>query len=153
MLKLNDQAPDFSLEDESGEEFSLGDHRGEMLLLVFYPGDDTPVCTRQMCDYRDGIEAFEGLGVRVVGISKDDAASHRAFKEKHGLPFTLLSDPQLEVAEKYDSKGMLGMKRSVFLVDEAGVIRYLHVESLPIFRRAREELLSVIEEIRSAQAE
>lgn len=145
MLNVNDRAPDFELPDESGDSFSLGAHRGEMLLLVFYPGDNTPVCTRQLCDYRDGIEAFEGLGVRVIGISRDDAASHRAFKEKHGLPFTLLSDPDLEVAEAYDSKGMLGMKRSLFLVDEEGVIRYRHVESLPIFRRAREEILEAIE--------
>lgn len=149
MLEIDDQAPAFTLEDESGRPFSLQDHRGEMLLLVFYPGDDTPVCTRQLCDYRDGIEAFEGLGVRVVGISRDGADSHRAFKEKHGLPFTLLSDPGLEVAARYASKGMLGMKRSVFLVDEAGKIRYRHVESLPVFRRAREEILREIEKVRS----
>lgn len=149
MLHLNDRAPDFQLKDENERTFSLDAHRGEMLLLVFYPGDDTPVCTRQMCDYRDGIEAFEGLGVRVVGISKDDAASHQAFKNKHDLPFTLLSDPGLEVAEAYDSKGMLGMKRSVFLVDEEGMIRYRHVESLPVFRRAREEILAAIEAIRA----
>jgi len=148
MLQLNDQAPDFELNDESGKTFSLSEHRGEVLLLVFYPGDNTPVCTRQLCDYRDGIEAFDGLGVRVVGISKDDAQSHQAFKNKHGLPFTLLSDPGLEVAAAYDSKGMLGMKRSLFLVDGEGVIRYLHVESLPVFRRAREEIISEIEKIR-----
>lgn len=149
MLELNDRAPGFSLDDENGKTFSLDNHRGEMVLLVFYPGDDTPVCTRQLCDYRDGIEAFEGLGVRVVGISQDGAESHRAFKEKHGLPFTLLSDPDLEVAEAYDSKGMLGMKRSVFLVDEDGLIRYRHVETLPVFRRARQEIIAAIEEVRS----
>lgn len=150
MLKVNDQAPDFSLEDENGDNFNLGEHRGEMLLLVFYPGDDTPVCTRQLCDYRDGIEAFNGLDVRVIGISRDSAESHRAFKEKHKLPFTLLSDPDLEVAELYDSKGMLGMKRSLFLVDGEGVIRYLHIETLPVFRRAREEVIAAIEESRAA---
>lgn len=152
MLDVNDQAPDFELKDESGQPFSLHAHRGEMLLLVFYPGDDTPVCTRQLCDYRDGIEAFEGLGVRVVGISKDDAASHRAFREKYDLPFTLLSDPDLEVADAYDSKGMLGMKRAVFLIDEKGVIRYRHVESLPIFRRARAEILEAIEALGAHEA-
>ncbi len=150
MLQVNDKAPEFSLEDETGGEFSLADHRGEMILLVFYPGDDTPVCTRQLCDYRDGIEAFAGLGVKVVGISRDDANSHQAFKKKHKLPFSLLSDPDLEVAALYDSKGMLGMKRSVFLVDEEGLIRYLHVESLPVFRRAREEILEAIEGVRAA---
>jgi peroxiredoxin Q/BCP len=93
------------------------------------------------------VEAFEGLGVDVVGISNDGAESHRRFREKYRLPFTLLSDPDLAVAGLYDSKGMLGMKRSVFLVDESGVIRYLHIESLPLFRRKRSELLEVIENL------
>lgn len=152
MLHVNDEAPDFVLNDEDGRPFSLRDHRGEMLLLAFYPGDDTPVCTRQLCDYRDGIEAFEGLGVRVIGISKDGAESHRAFKEKHKLPFTLLSDPDLGVAAAYDSRGMLGMKRSVFLIDEKGLIRYRHIEALPVFRRAREEIIAAIEQVRSESA-
>ena len=153
MLKIDHPAPDFELEDESGKTFSLREQRGEMVLLVFYPGDDTPVCTRQLCDYRDGIEAFRDLGVRVIGISRDDADSHRAFKAKHQLPFTLLSDPHLEVAEKYESKGMLGMKRSVFLIDEKGMIRYLHIETLPVFRRAKEEILEAIERVQGTQAE
>ena len=68
MLQVNDPAPDFSLQDDRGQTFTLSGHRGRRVLLVFYPGDDTPVCTRQLCDYRDGIEAFEGLGVEVVGI-------------------------------------------------------------------------------------
>ena len=143
MLKLNDPAPDFVLEDDQGEEFRLKDLRGSKVLLVFYPGDNTPVCTRQLCDYRDGIEAFEGLGVKVVGISNDSVESHR----KHKLPFTLLSDPDLKVAAMYDSKGMLGVKRSIFLLDEEGIIRYLHVEAVSLFRRKREELLKVIEGI------
>jgi len=144
MLKVNDKAPQFVLEDDQGKKFSLADQAGHKVLLVFYPGDDTPVCTKQLCDYRDGVEAFAGLGVEVVGISNDSAESHRRFREKFDLPFTLLTDPDLSVAERYDSKGILGMKRSVFLVDEAGVIRYLHVESVALFRRKREELLDVI---------
>ena len=91
------------------------------------------------------VEAFAGLGVTVIGISNDSVESHRKFKHKHSLPFTLLSDPDLAVAERYDSKGMLGMKRSVFLLDESGVIRYRHIETLALFRRHREELLEVIE--------
>ena len=147
MLKEGDKAPLFELADDAGGTFRLEDHLGRKVLLVFYPGDDTPVCTRQLCDYRDGIEAFEGLGVEVVGISNDSVDSHRAFKRKHGLPFTLLSDPDLAVAARYDSKGMLGMKRSVFLLDEAGVVRYRHVETVALFRRHREELLQVIERL------
>jgi len=144
MLQVNDKAPELNLKDEQGRAFSLAAHRGERVLLVFYPGDNTPVCTRQMCDYRDGIEAFAGLGVRVVGISNDDADSHRKFKAKYDLPFTLLTDSDLAVAERFDSKGLMGMKRSVFLIDEKGVIRYKHIESLAMFRRSRDELLREI---------
>jgi peroxiredoxin Q/BCP len=147
MLSVGDRAPRFVLENDRGEPFSLADQTGRRLLLVFYPGDDTPVCTRQLCDYRDGIEAFADLGVDVVGISNDGAESHRRFREKYALPFTLLTDPRLEVAASYDSKGVLGMKRSVFLVDEQGVIRYRHVESIALFRRKREELLEAIRKL------
>jgi peroxiredoxin len=147
MLRVNDTAPQFTLPDSEGGTFDLADQIGRKTLLVFYPGDNTPVCTRQLCDYRDGIEAFEGLGVDVVGISNDNAETHRKFSRKHELPFRLLTDAGLQVADLYDSKGMLGMKRSVFLVDEKGTIRYLHIESLPVFRRKREELLEVIESL------
>jgi thioredoxin-dependent peroxiredoxin len=144
MLQVNDKAPEFSLKDEQGKSFSLVSRRGERLLLVFYPGDNTPVCTRQLCDYRDGVEAFAGMGVQVVGISNDNADSHRKFKAKYKLPFILLTDADLKTAELYDSKGLMGMKRSVFLIDEEGVIRYKHIESLALFRRTRDELLKVI---------
>lgn len=147
MLQVNDKAPPFVLPDDQGGQFDLVGQAGKKVLLVFYPGDNTPVCTKQLCDYRDGVEAFAGLGVEVVGISNDSAESHRKFREKHALPFTLLTDRDLEVAALYDSKGMLGMKRSVFLVDEHGVIRYLHVESVSLFRRKREELLEAIRQL------
>jgi peroxiredoxin Q/BCP len=147
MLKVNDKAPQFVLSDDQGGQFSLAEEAGQKILLVFYPGDNTPVCTKQLCDYRDGVEAFAGLGVQVVGISDDSAESHRKFRQKYNLPFTLLTDPGLKVAALYDSKGMLGMKRSVFLVDEAGVIRYLHIESVALFRRKREELLDAIRKL------
>jgi peroxiredoxin Q/BCP len=144
MLKVNERAPDFVLQGDDGEDYRLSDHTGERVLLVFYPGDNTPVCTAQLCEYRDGIEEFAGLGVSVVGISSDGMESHQKFRAKHNLPFTLLSDPGLEVAKLYASKGGLGMKRSVFLVDEEGVVRYAHIEALAIFRRKSKELLQVI---------
>lgn len=147
MLRINDKAPDFTLVDDSGNWFSLSEQATQKVLLVFYPGDNTPVCTKQLCDYRDGLESFDNLGVKVVGISHDGAESHRKFREKYDLPFTLLTDPEYEVAALYDSKGMLGMKRSVFLVDQSQTIRYLHVESLSLFRRRREEVLAAIENI------
>jgi len=144
MIKVNDRAPDFSLQSDSGEDYQLSDHLGERVLLVFYPGDNTPVCTAQLCEYRDGIESFAGLGVSVVGISSDDLESHRDFRSKHDLPFALLSDPGLEVAKLYGCKGALGIKRAVFLVDEKGIVRYAHIESLSLFRRRAEQLLEVI---------
>jgi peroxiredoxin Q/BCP len=144
MTDLNDSAPDFTLEGDNGENYRLSEHLGERILLVFYPGDNTPVCTAQLCEYRDGIEAFADLGVSVVGISSDDLDSHRAFRSKHDLPFVLLSDPDLKVAKLYGSKGAMGMKRSVFLVDEKGVVRYAHIEALALFRRRAKELLDAI---------
>ncbi|MEE4638659.1 MAG: peroxiredoxin [Wenzhouxiangella sp.] len=146
-IQTGDQAPDFELLDQSGGLFRLSDHRGKRLLLVFYPGDDTPVCTAQLCDYRDGVEAFAGLDVEVVGISPDDPESHRAFRDKHDLPFTLLSDADLEVARKYDCKALIGMKRGVFLLDEDQRVRYRHVESVAVFRRRREELIEAIRQL------
>ncbi len=143
MTLQGNNAPDFTLDADDGSAFSLAAHRGKRLLLVFYPGDDTPVCTAQLCDYRDGIEAFAGLGVEVIGISGDDAESHKRFRAKHDLPFVLLSDPGGKVARKYGAWGLMGMKRAVFLLDAAGVVRYEKVEAVALFRRSREELIDV----------
>jgi peroxiredoxin Q/BCP len=147
MSLIGQPAPDFTLQADDGSSFTLSARRGRAQLLVFYPGDDTPVCTAQLCDYRDGIESFQGLGVDVVGISTDDADSHRAFRARHALPFTLLSDPGGKVAKRYGAWGLLGMKRAVFLVDAAGIVRYARVESVALFRRSREELLEACREI------
>jgi thioredoxin-dependent peroxiredoxin len=137
-------APDFSLPADDGSSYTLSAQRGRAQLLVFYPGDNTPVCTAQLCDYRDGIEAFADLNVDVVGISADDAASHQAFRAKHQLPFTLLTDAGLKVAKNYGAKALIGMKRAVVLVDAKGIVRYSHVEAVALFRRERDELLDVI---------
>jgi len=152
MPSINQAAPDFCLPSDRGEEFCLSRHAGQRLLLVFYPGDDTPVCTRQLCEYRDGIESFAQLGVTVVGISSDSLDSHRKFRAKYDLPFILLSDESLDVARAYDCKGPFGMKRAVFLVDENGLIRYAHIEALALFRRRAEELLEVIRGLEGGEA-
>lgn len=141
---IGQPAPAIRLQADDGSDFDLADLQGRKVLLVFYPGDETPVCTRQLCDYRDGAETFDDLGVEVVGISPDGVDSHTRFKARHGLPFKLLADPGLEVAGSYGARGMLGMKRAVFLVDEAGVLRWAHIESVSLFRRQRDELLEVI---------
>lgn len=140
-LKIGDPAPEFELPSDDGGIYRLGKHRGKRQLLVFYPGDNTPVCTAQLCDYRDGVEEFAGLDIEVIGISSDDAASHRRFRAKHKLPFALLTDADGAVARSYGAHGMMGTKRAVFLVDERGAIRYAKVESMALFRRTREELL------------
>lgn len=144
MIKLNDKAPDFELRGDDGKNFRLSTYLGQRLLLVFYPGDNTPVCTAQLCDYRDGIEEFSNLGVTVVGISSDDIDSHRKFRDKHGLPFILLSDVDYTVAKQYGCKGALGTKRAVFLLDEKGIVRHVHIEALSLFRRKADELLTII---------
>jgi len=144
MIKVNDTAPGFCLPGDSDEEYCLSDHAGQRVLLVFYPGDNTPVCTRQLCEYRDGIESFADLGVSVVGISSDDLESHRNFRRKHDLPFVLLSDLELIVAKLYGCNGRFGMKRAVFLIDEEGIVRYAHIEALSVFRRRADELLAAI---------
>ena len=146
-LHVNEKAPDFTLNDQDGNEFSLRRQAGRRLLLVFDPGDGTPVCTRQLCEYRDGFEEFSDLGVELVGISPDDARSHRTFRDRHELPFTLLSDSNLEVARRYGCKALVGMKRGVFLIDEDQVIRYAHVEPLALFRRGKDELVQVIRQL------
>ncbi|MEJ2534161.1 MAG: peroxiredoxin [Gammaproteobacteria bacterium] len=145
--QVGEVAPSFSLEADDGSRFESADLRGARALLVFYPGDNTPVCTRQLRDYRDGAADFAGLGVRIIGISKDGRASHAAFRSRHELPFTLLSDPDLAVAGRFGVRGALGMKRAVFLLDEEGVVRYAKVEALPVFRRRREELLQAIRKL------
>ena len=153
MISVNDQAPDFSLQSDSGDDYRLSEHAGQRVLLVFYPGDNTPVCTSQLCEYRDGIESFADLGVSVVGISSDDLESHRRFRSKHDLPFVLLSDPDLKVAKQYGCKGTFGMKRAVFLVDEQGVVRYAHIEALAVFRRRAKELLEAISALDASGAD
>lgn len=144
-------APDFTLDADDGSRWSLASASGRRLLLVFYPGDNTPVCTAQLCDYRDGVEAFAGLGVEVIGISTDSIESHRRFKAKHGLPFLLLSDPGAKVARLYGVRGALGTRRALFLVEADGRIGYAKVEAIALFRRSREELVAQISGLESAR--
>src|ERR1051325_3323848 len=92
MINKGDTAPDFSLPADDGSTYKLSAHLGKRVLLVFFRGDNTPVCTAQLCDFRDGIREFAELDIEVVGISADDAQSHQAFRKKHELPFTLLTD-------------------------------------------------------------
>ncbi len=152
MISPGDQAPDFTLEADDRSQFKLSEHKGQRVLLVFYPGDETPVCTAQLCEYRDGFDDYRELGVDVVGISRDSIESHIDFKRKRMLPFKLLSDPKLAAVKAYGASGLLGMKRAVFLVDEAGIVRYAHIEALALFKRSHEELVEAIRALGPATA-
>jgi peroxiredoxin Q/BCP len=126
-------APDFALEGVAAGErktFSLADAKGGPLVLAFYPGDDTPVCTRQLCSYQDDLAELTGLGATLWGISPQDLVSHETFAQKRGLSFPLLADPQRQAIKAYGVNGPLGhTKRSVFVLDGAGVVRWAHVSA------------------------
>jgi len=123
--QVGDPAPDFELPGTGGP-FKLSDHRGERVVLLFYPGDNTPVCLKQMCSYRDRAEDFAALDATVVGISAQDLDSHRGFIEKNSLTVPLLADVDRVVARAYSASGRLGTKRAVIVIDEQGVVRYRH---------------------------
>jgi peroxiredoxin Q/BCP len=123
-------APDFDLVSDSGERVSLASLRGKPVVLYFYPADDTPGCTKQACGIRDAYGEFERAGAVVLGVSPDDEASHVAFKEKYGLPFTLLADPDHKVADDYGVWGEKtnygrtyeGITRSTFVIGADGTV-------------------------------
>lgn len=123
--QVGEPAPDFELPGTEGT-FKLSEHRGERVVLLFYPGDNTPVCTRQFCSYRDQPDAFAALGATVVGISSQDLDSHSQFIEKNRLTVPLLADTDGTVARDYGAHGRLGTKRAVVIVDEQGTVRHRH---------------------------
>ena len=124
--QVGDPAPDFELEGTGGT-FRLSDHRGERVVLLFYPGDNTAVCTKQFCSYRDNSEAFGALEATVVGISAQSVSSHRGFSDKHDLNVPLLADESGSVAKSYGAHApVVGTKRAVVIVDEEGIVRHRH---------------------------
>lgn len=143
-LDTGDKAPDFSLIADNGKPYKLSSKLKDNALLVFYPGDDLPVCKQQLTEYRDSYSEFSDLGVEVIAISGDDAETIKSFKKDHDLPFTLLSDAEGEVSKLYDSYGWFGVKRSVFLVDKDMEIKYKHIESVSIYSRSVEELTDIM---------
>ncbi len=130
MVDEGQEAPDFELTSDSGDRVRLSQFRGKPVVLYFYPRDDTPGCTTQACGIRDDYSEFEQRDAVVLGVSPDEESSHVKFKQKHGLPFTLLADPEHEVAEsygvwgerKYMGRSYMGIERSTFLIDEEGRI-------------------------------
>src|SRR3954471_14533526 len=129
---VGDRAPDFALQGTDGR-FRLSEHRGERVVLLFYPGDDTPVCTRQFCSYRDRDEDLAALDATVVGISSNSLDSHRSFSARNSLTVPLLADEGGEVAKAYGAwRGPLRTKRAVVIVDEQGIVRHRHDHLLGI---------------------
>jgi thioredoxin-dependent peroxiredoxin len=142
---VGEQAPDFELPGTDGP-FKLSDHRGERVVLLFYPGDHTAVCTKQFCSYRDRAEDFSALGATVVGISSQDVASHEGFTAKHGLTVPLLADVDGEVARAYSAKGgPYGTKRAVIVIDEQGIVRHRHDHRLGLDYQTVDELKAALD--------
>lgn len=136
-LSIGDPAPDFTLPDQSGEPVALANLRGQRVVLYFYPKDDTPGCTKEACNFRDRWAAFEAHGIRVLGVSKDGAASHGKFVAKYDLPFTLLTDAEpCPVATAYESYGLkkfmgreyMGMMRHTFVIDGEGLLERIYTK-------------------------
>ena len=142
--EVGDTAPDFTLPSTQGEIALSERLRQRSVLLVFYPGDDTYVCTKQLCDYRDHVGAFEKLRVDVLGINPQSLASHQKFADKHGFSFPLLADTEKSVCRAYGALGLLGMaKRALVLIDSDAKVRWRRTD-LPVFHRSAAELEEVI---------
>ena len=130
MLETGTKAPDFTLPDQNGDMHSLSDYLGKKVILYFYPKDNTSGCTKQACGFADRYPQFKEKGAVILGVSKDSVASHKKFETNYGLPFTLLSDTELDVIKAYDvwkekknyGKVSMGVVRTTYLIDEKGYI-------------------------------
>jgi peroxiredoxin Q/BCP len=144
---VGEPAPDFELEGTSGS-FRLSDHRGERIILLFYPGDNTPVCTRQFCSYRDNAEAFGQLDATVVGISSQSVNSHESFTAEHGLNVPLLADEGGRVAKTYGAHApVVGTKRAAIIVDEDGVVRHRQDHMLGLDFQSVDDLREALDSV------
>jgi thioredoxin-dependent peroxiredoxin len=147
-IGIGDKAPGFTLPGTGGKEYRLEDYAGQPVVLVFYPGDDTPVCTKQLNTYNDGLDQFTNLGAQVLAISAQDVNSHERFSGKHGFAFPLLADTDKAVAASYGTLGPIGFpRRSVFIVDGDGVIRYAHRAIAGLTYRPVSELIDALKAI------
>jgi len=138
--RVGEEAPDFELPGTEGT-FKLSEHRGERVLLLFYPGDNTPVCKRQFCSYRDRADDFATLDATVVGISAQDVDSHKGFIEKNNLTVPLLADVDKVVGKAYGASG----KRAVIVIDEQGVVRHRHDHRLGLDYQSVDDLKAALE--------
>jgi len=150
---IGKKAPDFTLRDHMGEPFVLSRaYQESPVLLAFYPHDFSPVCTRQLCNYKDNIAEFQKFGVQIFGISGNTVEKHREFAKKYDFPFKLLSDPGNAVAKSYGctSRLMLGnVTRAIFIVNKPGILLYRYIEPLTLTRRKAEELVGILGDMKS----
>ncbi|MCS6873515.1 MAG: peroxiredoxin [Pyrinomonadaceae bacterium] len=149
-MQVGEDAPDFVLKDENGDSWRLSENLGKTIVLIFYPGDDTPVCTKQLCSIRDNWEKYVATGALVIGISTDSSESHKKFIEKYNLPIKLLSDETADVVKKYGMQSWIPgySARGVVIISKDGKIVYHKVQPLSIFRPKDDE---IIEAIRAAE--
>lgn len=149
-LGTGDPAPDLTLEDDRGETVRLTDLRGRNVVVFFYPKNDTPVCTKESCAFRDAYEDFRGADAEVFGVSADDAASHTRFRDKHQLPYRLLSDRDRSAARAFGVPQRFGLMpaRMTFVIDAEGVIRHVTHADLSAERHVK-EALSALASLRS----
>jgi len=139
-------APDFTLKDGEGNDWTLSNYKGRTVVLLFYPGDNTPVCTAQLCSVRDHWSEYQATGAEVVGISTDTVESHSGFAEKHSLPLRLLSDGDRKVSEMYDMRSWLPGRsaRGVVVIDGNGKIAYHKVQAVSLFKPSDDDVLAAI---------
>jgi peroxiredoxin len=144
-ISVGDQAPDFSLVGTGNVTHSLNAYKGKTVVLVFYPGDNTPVCTKQLVCYNNELAQFSELDAQVLALSAQDLESHEKFAAQHGFQFPLLADTEKSVARAYGVLGPLGIpRRSIFVIDASGVVRYVHRALVGVTFRPVEELIAAI---------
>ena len=149
-LSVGEAAPDFDLPGTGGRSYTLAEFAGKSVVLVFYPGDDTPVCTKQLNSYNAGLEQFANLDAQVLAISAQDVTSHEGFSGKPGFAFPLLADVDKSVAGTYGTLGPLGFpRRSVFIIDGDGIVRYAHRAIAGLTYRPVSELVDELEKLSS----
>ena len=152
-IEIGDRAPDFELAGTGDRRYRLADLRGNWVVLAFYPGDFTPVCTRQFCSYRDGADRLDELDAEVVGISPQSIDSHERFTAEHELTVPLLADTDHATARAYGIVGPGGLvRRSIFILDPEGVVRYRHVALLGLRYKDIEHLAAALQLARAAAA-
>ena len=146
------RAPDFTLRDLANQDWKLSDQRGKVVVLLFYPGDETPICTKQMCSVRDRWDDYSATGAEVVGVSTDSIESHKHFADHHDLPLRLLSDIGGKIAHLYGARSLIPGKvaRSVFVIDADGIVRYRDVRPLGFLRPKDDDVIRAIKDAQDA---